>query len=313
MLIVFIIAAFLIAAGFAVAIYYNQSQNYKLWEERVAQYGEEATRRAGYEKVEKPSLSLGLPMFCAAMASALVIGFESVTVVPAGHIGVQVTFGEVNQATLPEGMHLVNPMSRIREIEVRMVSTKLVNGSAGTKDLQQVHTDIALNYRLDGGKAAHIYKEFGLDLNDRVILPALSESFKAVTAHYTSEELITKRDEVSARTREEIASKLAKYNITINDVNLMNFAFSPEYQKAIEAKVTATQAKLKAEQDLERIKIEAQQSVARAEGEAKAIAIQSQAIQTNGGANYVQLKAIEKWDGNLPNVMSGTVPFIQVK
>jgi regulator of protease activity HflC (stomatin/prohibitin superfamily) len=314
MLIILIITSFIIAFGASFIKYYNEKQNYLAWKSASARYGEDAAIKAGYSRLQEPGFNFGMPAMGAAVASCFLIGFECVTVVPAGHIGVQVTFGEVNQATLPEGMHLVNPMSRIREIEVRMVSTKLVNGSAGTKDLQQVHTDIALNYRLDGSKAAHIYKEFGLDLNDRVILPALSESFKAVTAHYTSEELITKRDEVSARTREEIASKLAKYNITVNDVNLMNFSFSPEYQKAIEAKVTATQAKLKAEQDLERIKIEAQQSIARAEGEAKAIAIQSQAIQTNGGANYVQLKAIEKWDGNLPNVMSGNnTPFINIK
>ena len=85
-----------------------------------------------------------------------------------------------------------------------------------------------------------------------------------------------------------------------------------EYQKAIEQKVISTQATLKADQDLQRIKIEAQQAIAKAEGEAKAIAIQAQAIQNQGGAQYVQLKAIEKWDGNLPNVMSGAMPFINV-
>lgn len=313
MLIIIITTAFIAAVGLTFIRYNHDKDEYHTWQRNVAQYGEEAVLKAGHRKVEEPQLRLVVPLSAATTLSVLAIVFESLTVVPAGHIGVQVTFGEVNQATLPEGMHLVNPMSRIREIDVRMVSTKLTNGSAGTKDLQQVHTDIVLNYRLDGSKAAHIYKEFGLDLNDRVIVPALSEAFKAVTAHYTSEELITKRDEVSNRIREEIAAKLAKYSISVNDISLMNFAFSDDYQKAIEAKVISTQSKLKAEQDLERIKIEAQQSIARAEGEAKAIAIQSQAIQTNGGANYVQLKAIEKWDGNLPNVMSGTVPFINVK
>jgi len=313
MIIFLAVLAFIAAIAFAFVKQYHEKENLKAWNQRVAQYGEEAVRKAGYAKPDEPQLKLALPLSAASAVSVFVIAVECITVVPAGHIGVQVTFGEVNQSTLSEGMHVVNPFSRIREIDVRMVSTKLQNGSAGTKDLQQVHTDIVLNYRLDGSKAAHIYKEFGLDLNDRVIVPALSEAFKAVTAHYTSEELIIRRDEVSARIREEIASKLAKYSITVNDISLMNFAFSAEYQKAIEAKVIATQSKLKAEQDLERIKIEAQQSIARAEGEAKAIAIQSQAIQTNGGANYVQLKAIEKWDGNLPNVMSGTVPFINVK
>ena len=246
--------------------------------------------------------------------SGVYILFESFVVVPAGHVGVQVILGEVSQATLPEGLHLVNPMSYVREIEVRMVTSKLPASSAGTKDLQQVHTEIVLNYRLDGAKAAHIYKDFGLDLETRVILPSLNEAFKAVTAHYTSEELITKRDEVSAKIKEEVANKLGKYSVGVNDISLVNFGFSAEYQRAIEAKVIATQEKLKAEQDLARIEVEAKQTIAEAEGRARAIQIETQAINSQGGQAYVQLKSIERWDGKLPTTNAGsTIPFINLK
>jgi regulator of protease activity HflC (stomatin/prohibitin superfamily) len=240
--------------------------------------------------------------------------WASVTVVSAGHIGIQVTLGTVNQTTLSEGVHMINPLSDVKTVDVRLVTTKLETASAGTKDLQQVHTDIVMNYRLSGDKVAHIYKEFGLELQDRVINPALSESFKAAVAHYNSEELITKRDEVSANIKEEIARKLEKYNVSVGDISLMNFAFSDGYQKAIEAKVTATQAKLKAEQDLSRIQVEAQQEIAKAEGRAKAIQIETAAINAQGGQSYVQLKAIERWDGKLPNVnATGATPFINIK
>ena len=93
---------------------------------------------------------------------------------------------------------------------------------------------------------------------------------------------------------------------------MVNFGFSAEYQAAIEQKVISTQSTLKAEQDLKRIQVEAQQAIAKAEGEAKAIAIQSQAINAGGGKDYVNLKAVEKWDGKLPNTMAGTVPFVNV-
>jgi len=242
----------------------------------------------------------------------IVFIFESFTIVSPGHVGVQVTLGEVNPTSLTEGVHFVNPISSVRNVDVRLQRAELKNASAGTRDLQQVHTDIVVNFRLSGPKAPHILKEFGLNVDEKVLGPALNESFKAVTAKYTSEELITKRDEVREKITLHIAEKVAPFDITISNVSLVNFGFSPEYQKAIEAKVTATQAKLKAEQDLERIKVEAQSRVAEAEGEAKAIAIQAAAIQNQGGAAYVQLKAIEKWDGNLPNVMSGAVPFINV-
>ena len=251
-------------------------------------------------------VAIGLPF--------AVIVAEAFTVVSAGHVGVQVTLGEVNPNALVEGVHFVNPISSVREVDVRLQRAELKNASAGTKDLQQVHTDIVVGFRLSGNKVAHIYKEFGLNVDEKVLGPAINEAFKAVTAKYNSEELITKRDEVSQAITQHISAKVAPFDIAINNVSLVNFGFSAEYQKAIEQKVIATQAKLKAEQDLQRIEVEAKSRIAQAEGEAKAIAIQAQAIQSNGGAQYVQLQAIEKWDGKLPNTMLGnSTPFINVK
>lgn len=290
---------------------------YALYHQKLSEWAYEKRTAANYKQpfyMPEPVFNKTIPACISAAVVGLIVGFESVVVIPAGHIGVQVTFGEVNQATLAEGLHVVNPLSRVKEVEVRLVTTQLKNASAGTKDLQQIHTDIVLNYRIDGSKAAHIYKEFGFDLQDRVILPALSESLKAITAHYTSEELITKRDVVSGQVKEEVGGKLGKYGIAVGDISLVNFGFSAEYQKAIEAKVIAMQSKLKAEQDLQRIEVEAKQEIAKAEGRAKAIQIETQAINSQGGASYVQLKAIEKWDGNLPTTMAGgATPFINIK
>jgi len=265
-------------------------------------------------RANKPVFKPTVPLVLGGVLCAIYVMFESYVIVPAGHIGIQVTFGTVTQETLGEGLHFVNPLSSVRNLDVRLVSAKLTGSSAGTKDLQQVHTDIVVNYRISGDKAAHIYKEFGLDLQDKVVMPFVNESFKAITAKYTSEELITKRDEVSTGIKSELAEKLGKYNITVNDISLVNFGFSAEYQRAIEAKVIATQSKLQAEQDLARIEVEAKQTIAKAEGHAKAIQIETQAINSQGGASYVQLKAIEKWDGKLPNTIAGgATPFVNLK
>jgi prohibitin 2 len=227
------------------------------------------------------------------------------TVISAGHTGVQVTFGEVNMTPLSEGIHFVNPLSSVKDVDVRLQKSQLTGASAGTKDLQQVHTDIVVQYRLSAAKVPHIYKEFGLNVDDKVLGPGINEAFKSVTGHYTSEELITKRDEVSNSITEHLRTKMAPFNIDVSGVSLVNFGFSADYQKAIESKVIATQNKLKAEQDLERIKVEAASRVAQAKGEAEAISIQATAIQSNGGANYVQLQWIEKWDGKLPTTVLG--------
>lgn len=253
----------------------------------------------------------------AAGVTFIVVGvlFQSYTIVSAGHTGVQVTMGTVNMTPLTEGFHFVNPISSVRDVDMRLQRATLQGANASTKDLQVVHTDIVVNYRLNANQTAHIYKDFGLNLDDKLLGPAINESFKAITAHFNSEELITKRDIVSSEIKQELQDKVGKYGIDVSEISLVNFGFSPEYQKSIEAKVIATQEKLKAEQDLQRIQVEAKSRIAQAEGEAKAIAIQAQAIQTNGGEQYVRLQAIEKWDGKLPNYMggSGPVPFVSVK
>lgn len=227
------------------------------------------------------------------------------TVISAGHTGVQVTLGEVNPTPLTEGVHFVNPISSVKDVDVRLQKAELKGANAGTKDLQVVHTDIVVNFRLDPQKVPHIYKEYGLNVDEKVLGPGINEAFKSVTGHYTSEELVTKRDLVSQEILQHLVAKMAPFNITVSNISLVNFGFSAEYQKAIEAKVISVQQTAKAQQDLERIKVEANSRIAQAKGEAEAIAIQAQAIQSNGGANYVALQWIEKWNGALPTTMLG--------
>jgi len=229
--------------------------------------------------------------------------FSSFTVISAGHTGVQVTFGEVSPNALTEGVHFVNPISRVYDVDVRLQKDQLAGANASTKDLQVVHTDIVVQYRLNASKVPQIYKDFGLNVDEKVLGPAINESFKTVTAKYTSEELITKRQMVSDEIQLMLKNKVAPFDIDVSGISLVNFGFSADYQKAIEQKVIAVQQTAKAEQDLRRIEVEAKSRIAQAEGEAKAISIQAQAIQSNGGANYVSLQWIEKWDGKLPTTV----------
>jgi regulator of protease activity HflC (stomatin/prohibitin superfamily) len=239
------------------------------------------------------------------IAAIVLLVADSVTVVGAGERGVQVTFGEVNPVALDSGVHFINPLSTVHEINVQLQRSTMEGAAAGTKDLQQVHTDITINYHLNDQKVAAIYKDYGLNVTDKVLTPALNEAFKSVTGRYTSEELVTKRDVVSSEILDHVRNKLAQFDISVDGVSLVNFGFSPDYQKAIEQKVIATQQKQKAEMDLQRIQVEAQSRIAQADGEAKAIAIQAQAIQSSGGQQYVQLEWIKRWNGKLPDTMLG--------
>jgi len=192
------------------------------------------------------------------------------------------------------------------------------DGAAASKDLQQVHTKVAVNYHLNPAHVALIYGEVGdLDaVETRLILPAVQEAVKAATARYTAEELVAKRAEVRDAIRSALVERLGKHDIIVDEFSIVNFDFSRSFNEAIEAKTTAEQLKLKAERDLQRIRVEAEQKVASAEAEAKALAVQKQQVTSE----LLRLReienqrsAIEKWDGKLPTyVTGGSVPFIQL-
>ncbi|CAM3473083.1 Prohibitin family protein [Hydrogenibacillus schlegelii] len=141
----------------------------------------------------------------------------------------------------------------------------------------------------------------------------MQEVFKAITARYTAEELITLRQKVSEETKALLAERLRPYGIVVDGYNIVNFDFSDEFNKAVEEKLTAEQKALKAQRDLERVKVEAQQKIEQAKAEAEALRIQREQITPELlrlREIEVQRMAVEKWDGKLPNVTGGAVPFL---
>ncbi|WP_042298992.1 prohibitin family protein [Paraburkholderia kururiensis] len=249
----------------------------------------------------------------AASVVAVVLAIMSVHVVPAGHRGVVKLFGDVQDAPLPEGIHFLNPLARVVDFNVRFQSATATKAEGGTADLQEVYEDITVNYEYDPAHAPYVYNNFGddADIESKFIIPALYESFKAVTSQYTAEQLVTQRAKVSQDIVQKLQSKLAKYRIIVSDINVQNFHFDSQFAAAVRQKVVAGQNRLTAEQQLETAKVTAQQRIVEAEGQAKAIAIQAQAIQQQGGQEYVALEAVKKWDGKLPAQWSGAaIPFV---
>jgi regulator of protease activity HflC (stomatin/prohibitin superfamily) len=245
------------------------------------------------------------------LAIALVIGFGSWGTIDAGNCGVVLRMGAVTGEIKPPGFYTKMPFSvHVVEMNVQ-VQKEQVDTQCSSKDLQTVKATISLNLSLMQDKAASVYQTIGVDYLETVVAPAMQESVKSVMAQYTAEELISKREEVRQSIADLLATKLTPIGVKTEAINIVDFDFSPTFNEAIEAKVTAEQNALAAKNKLEQVKYEADQSVAMAEGQAKAIAIQAQAIQVQGGEAYIQLKALEKWDGKLPQIMgAGTVPFV---
>jgi regulator of protease activity HflC (stomatin/prohibitin superfamily) len=254
-------------------------------------------------------LSVILPV----VVVVLLLLFTCIHVVPAGYQGVVKLFGNVRSQPLPEGLHFLNPLATVIDFNVRLQSATAQRAEGSTSDLQEVYEDITVNYSFDPVYAPVIYNTIGNydEIEKRFVVPALYESFKAVSSQYTAEQLVTARSTVSQNIVKQLQSKLTKYHINVSDINVQNFKFDQKFADAVQQKVVAGQNRLTAEQNLETAKISAQQKVVEADGQAKAIAIQAQAIQQQGGAEYVQLRAIEKWDGQLPTQWAGgALPFV---
>jgi|LULG01.1.fsa_nt_gb regulator of protease activity HflC (stomatin/prohibitin superfamily) len=250
-------------------------------------------------------LPIAIPVF--------IVLFSAIYTVQAGSRKVVMRFGEAIGVS-GEGVHLKIPFidsTRTVDIKTQKVATPTTAASA---DLQNVQTEVSLNYRLDKDKLIPIIRNTGLDVDEKIIAPRIHETVKSVTAKFTAEKLLTERPIVKANIDRSMRESLSKYHIIVEDVQLTDFRFSREFDAAIEAKQTEVQRTLKAKNILERTKIEAEQRITQAEGEAEAIRIQAEAIRAQGGREYVNLKAIEKWDGRLPTYAGGdAVPMINIE
>ncbi len=265
--------------------------------------------KEGMRKVPMPLLVAAVVLF------VLMFAKPWVTVGP-GQRGVVMNFGAVQPGVLDEGLHMRIPiMQEVAMLDVK-VQKAVTDTVAASADLQDVTSTVALNYHLVPDKANVVYQAIGSSYKERIIDPAILEVVKAVTARYSAEELITKRPQVSEAMRLALTERLKEYNIAVDAFSIVAFSFSKVFAEAIEAKQTAEQLALKARRDLERIKIEADQKITAAKAEAESLRLQ----RANISADLIELrrieanlKAIEKWNGILPQVTgSGGVPLIGV-
>ncbi|SFB08650.1 Regulator of protease activity HflC, stomatin/prohibitin superfamily [Algoriphagus aquimarinus] len=236
--------------------------------------------------------------------------------VGAGQRGIVQNFGAVQDKVLSEGIHFKMPVVQtviLMDVKIQKV---LTDAASSSSDLQDVDMSVALNYHVIPDAANLVYQTIGLQFKERIIDPAIQEVMKAVSARYTAEELITKRPAVSSEMKDALKARLLESNIAVDAFSIMDFSFSQTFTDAIEAKQTAEQNALKAKRDLDRIKVEAEQTIAAATAEAEALRLQKMNISPDLielRKIEANLKAIEKWNGILPEVTgAGAIPFIGV-
>ena len=239
----------------------------------------------------------------------LLIGGIFVQIGP-GQRGVLMTFGAVNNGVLDPGLHFKLPfVQSVARMDVQVQNSQAAE-TAASLDLQNVSTTVATNWHILPADAEWVYQHIGgeSDLVDKIIRPAISNSVKAVTAHYNAEDLIIHRDAVRDQIQAQITSALQPYRVVVDSVNITDFHFGDEFAQAIERKQIAQQRALQAQYELQQAKVLAQQRVVEAEAQSQAQKLLQQTLTPE----VIQQQAIAKWDGHLPSVVGdkGVLPMI---
>lgn len=194
-----------------------------------------------------------------------------VAIVPAGNRGVLLRFGKVD-AVYQEGLNMKIPLvDKVVNMSVKTQKYEVPDAEAASRDLQDVTTSIALNYRLEPSRVGEVYRTLGLDYISVIAQPYVQEVVKATTAEFNAEDCILRREEVRDRIAERLTTRLRERGIVTEAVNITNFKFSAEFTLAIESKVVAVQRVAEAENKLKQIEVEARQAKQKAEGEAAAM------------------------------------------
>ena len=195
---------------------------------------------------------------------------ESVVIVQAGHRGVVLYVGAVENRVLGEGVHFIVPFAeQVIQLEVRTLKFQ-ADASAASNDLQEVATVIALNYHIDPNKANIVYQQLGADYADRIIAPTIQESVKASVAKFNAEQLITQREIAKGVIAQAISNTLSARDITVETVFITDFKFSPSFASQVESKVVAFQKFLTEQNNLKAVQVVANQTVVQAQAQARA-------------------------------------------
>jgi regulator of protease activity HflC (stomatin/prohibitin superfamily) len=262
-------------------------------------------------------------------------GMKPWYIVQPGETAIQLQFGKPKRVINEPGIYLRTPLiDKIVYINNRICRTSIETRSL-SKDLQTVDIGAVLNYRIN--KGYEIFKSVGSDFETIIINPFVQESLKAVVAKFTAEDLIQQRHKACDWVNNELKERLALHSIVLIDFNFIHLDFTKDFIHAVEQKQIAEQAaktvrnlteKVKEESAQERLKSDALAYAYITDAKAKAEAVRVRADaeayalkakRESITANLITLKkvealthAVEKWNGQLPRIVTGSNPFLEI-
>jgi regulator of protease activity HflC (stomatin/prohibitin superfamily) len=246
------------------------------------------------------------------VVTALLVGGCGFTSTSPGEAVVFSRFGDVDLKCYPAGFYLYNPLTTsVYHVDVKVQKFE-VKADASSRDLQNVHTAIVVNFSVDGNNCHELIKNVGASFVQQIILPAVEEVTKASTALFPVEKVIQERPKLKKDIEDGLKARLSPYWITVQAVSITNITFSQDFSRAIEQKQVEEQNVQKEEFVRQQAIKKGETQLALAEGQAKANKLLQESLKSS--PEVLQMKALDKWDGKLPTYMgSGSVPFIRLE
>lgn len=235
-------------------------------------------------------------------------GFE---VVDQGYVGVKKSLGKIEMEEYQPGVHFYNPFTTgIFEMEVR--EQKWSEKATGyTKDVQNVDVYFTLNYRPIQTHMAEFYSEYGEEYGNKIIPQIVFARTKEVVGQFDASDLVSKRNVANDLIKKAIIESLKEKNLIVESFELTNLDFDDAYEQAIKDKVIAKERAVEELNRTVQVQEQAKQKVMSEKAEAEAIMVKAQALSKN--KDLIQLEAVKKWNGTLPNMMmGGSVPFLNL-
>lgn len=249
-----------------------------------------------------------LAVYIVALVVILVAMSRVVVIIPANTVGIVFAplSGGIQDTTLEEGFHIINPVNKIYEINTEVQTKQIHNLYGQTKDSQFLTISVDIKYKIDKSTAFEVFRNFKTlnNVDTNLIVPTVQRAIESSTTNYNIMEILgSKRNEVYLKIEVDLQERLQTNGISLHSISFLDTDAGAEIENAIKSEAVAKKAVETAEQERLRAQIDAERRIIEAQAEAEEKRILAESISKN--PEILELEWIKKWNGILPEVMTG--------